>query len=283
MKKTGVAIIHGMGNQNRDFADKFIKEIKAAYENTEEGKYRSSDIYFKPVYWADVLNDEERKMWNNLNLDSLDFRDFRKFIVNYLGDAIAYQKMYDLKKAKIRKDISVYYKVQTIISDSLKDIDNNTEKGSPLVLIGHSLGTVMLMNYIYDSQKTPAHKKLNEWKDKCDTDNLTGLFLCGSPFALWTLRKKDFGEPVNFPGKNLSAQMKKRSRWLNIYDPDDILAYPLKNLNTSYKKISYLEDKAIEVGGLLTGGTPLSHSGYFKTADVIKLIAEFLKEISPEH
>ncbi|MBL0106008.1 MAG: hypothetical protein IPP52_01590 [Ignavibacteria bacterium] len=74
------------------------------------------------------MNDEERKMWNNLNLDSLDFRDFRKFIVNYLGDAIAYQKMYDLKKAKIRKDISVYYKVQTIISDSLKDIDNNTEK-----------------------------------------------------------------------------------------------------------------------------------------------------------
>ena len=38
MKKTGVAIIHGMGNQNRDFADKFIKEIKAAYENTDEGK-----------------------------------------------------------------------------------------------------------------------------------------------------------------------------------------------------------------------------------------------------
>ena len=55
------------------------------------------------------------------------------------------------------------------------------------------------------------------------------------------------------------------------------------DLNTSYKKISYLDDKAIEVGGLLTGGTPLSHSGYFKTADVIKMIAEFLKEIRPEH
>ncbi len=145
MKKIGVSIIHGMGNQNRDFADKLIKEIKIMYRDIAEGEYKSAGIYFKPVYWAGVLNDEERKMWNNLNLDSLDFRDFRKFIVNYLGDAIAYQKMYDLKKAKIRNDISVYYKVQTIISDSLKDIDSNTEKGSPLVLIGHSLGTVMLI------------------------------------------------------------------------------------------------------------------------------------------
>ncbi len=76
--------------------------------------------------------------------------------------------------------------------------------------------------------------------------------------------------------------MKKKAKWFNIYDPDDILAYPLKNLNTSYKEIAYLEDKAIEVDGLLTGGTPLSHSGYFKTAEVIKLIAEFLIEISPE-
>lgn len=280
MKKTGVAIIHGMGNQNRDFADKFIKEIKTAYENTEEGNYRSTDIYFKPVFWADVLNDEERKMWKNLNLDNLDFRDFRKFIVNYLGDAIAYQKMYDLKKAKIRKDISVYYKVQTIISDCLKDIDKNTVSGSPLVMIGHSLGTVMLMNYIFDSQKSAVRKKLNEWEDKCDTDNLAGLFLCGSPFALWSLRKKDFGEPIKFPGRSISVQMKKRSKWYNIYDPDDILAYPLKNLNTSYKSISYLEDKVIETDGLLTGGTPLSHSAYFKTDAVVSLAAEFLRTLN---
>jgi len=37
MKKTGVAIIHGMGNQNRDFADKFIKEIKAAMKIQMKG------------------------------------------------------------------------------------------------------------------------------------------------------------------------------------------------------------------------------------------------------
>lgn len=273
--KIGIGIIHGMGTQNKNFARTLINDLKSYYGEKNDTK----DLYFRSIYWADILEKAENSLWKNLKMNDLSFDKLRYFVVHYLADTIAYQKMYEEKKAESKNDRTVYFIVQERISEALKDIQDNTTDNAPLILIGHSLGTVMLLNYIHDSQKSPENKKKIFWNGKTNTDNLAGLILCGSPFALWTLRKEGFGEAVNFPGKDVKGDLEAASRWLNFYDKDDVLGFPIKNINSSYKKIKQLSDVKIEVDDPVLGWTPLSHDDYFRTINIIKNISGFLDTV----
>ncbi|HMQ67634.1 MAG TPA: hypothetical protein PKA90_01760 [Ignavibacteria bacterium] len=273
--KIGIGIIHGMGTQNKNFANTLINDLKSYYGEKNDTK----DLYFRSVFWADILQKSENALWKNLKMDDLSFDKLRHFVVHYLADTIAYQKMYEEKKAESKNDRTVYFRIQERISEALKDIDENTEPDAPLVLIGHSLGTVMLLNYIYDSQKSPAQKKTIYWNGKTETGNLAGLILCGSPFALWTLRKEGFGEAINFPGEKVKGNLKTISKWVNFYDKDDVLGFPIKNINSSYKKNKQLIDIPVEVDNPVLGWTPLSHDDYFRTISIIKSISGFLQNV----
>jgi hypothetical protein len=187
--------------------------------------------------------------------------------------------MYEEKKARLKNDRSVYFIIQERISEALLDIKNNTPYDSPLILIGHSLGCVMLLNYIHDSQKTAEEKKKIDWDFKAETKNLAGLVMCGSPFALWTLRKEGFGKAIRFPGDHIKGDLKEVSRWLNFYDKDDVLGFPVKNINDSYKNIEQLSDIQVEVDDPVLGWSPMSHEDYFQTIKVIKKISELLTTV----
>lgn len=273
--KIGIGIIHGMGTQNKDFAHTLINDLKSYYGEKNDTK----DLYFKSIYWSDILEKAENLLWKNLKMSELSFDKLRYFVVHYLADTIAYQKMYEEKKAELKNDRTVYFIVQDRISEALKEIRENTVDGAPLVLLGHSLGTVMLLNYIYDSQKSTEKKKVIYWGDKTNTDNLTGLIMCGSPFALWTLRKEGFGNAINFPGKDIKKNLRSAAKWINFYDKDDVLGFPVKNINSSYKKLKNLSDIPVEVDDPILGWTPLSHDDYFRTIKIIKYISGFLKDI----
>ena len=274
-KKIGIGIIHGMGTQNKNFAHTLINDLKSYYGEKNDTK----DLYFRSIYWADILEKSENALWKNLKMEKLSFDKLRHFVVHYLADTIAYQKMYEEKKAESKNDRTVYFRVQERISDALKDIQENTEPGAPLILIGHSLGTVMLLNYIHDSQKSPANKKTIYWNGKTETGNLAGLFLCGSPFALWTLRKEGFGKAINFPGEKIKGNLKTISKWVNFYDKDDVLGFPIKNINSSYKRNKQLIDIPVEVDNPVLGWTPLSHDDYFTTISIIKSISGYLQSV----
>jgi hypothetical protein len=50
-------------------------------------------VWQKPAYWADLLNDRELKLWNDLSRDhDLDWVTVRQFFINFFADAIAYQR-----------------------------------------------------------------------------------------------------------------------------------------------------------------------------------------------
>ena len=86
-------------------------------------------------------------------------------------------------------------------------------------------------------------------------------------------------KPIKFPAPGLPSGLKKKARWLNFYDPDDILGYPLKPINSDYRKV-VTKDIAINAGGFFSSWNPLSHNGYWKDNDFTKpvsnLIASFL-------
>ena len=50
--------------------------------------------------------------------------------------------------------------------------------------------------------------------------------------------------------------------WVNFYDRDDILGYPLRPIDPAYEK-AVKEDIEVNSGGVAMSWNPLSHGGYF--------------------
>ncbi len=269
--KIAVVIIHGMGSQTGGFSHALQRGIAEHYASLNK---HWDDLYFQEVLWADILSPEQSLLYNRLNKNTrLDFQPLRHFFVNYLGDVIAYQG----GRVDLEQDQDAYrYKVHQRLDKALNSFHQfegfDCDK-TPLVMIGHSLGTVIMFNHLWHMQYVRNGHPFETGR------TLAGFMTLGSPLALWTLRQKNFGRPFEFPGDALDDSMKQRARWLNLYDKDDVIAYPLKPVNEAFAKV-VIEDIPVNVGGILDSWNPLSHSAYWEDKTVHQYIAKFLANLS---
>ncbi|MDH3316822.1 MAG: hypothetical protein OER43_13795 [Gammaproteobacteria bacterium] len=97
---------------------------------------------------------------------------------------------------------------------------------------------------------------------------LAGLITLGCNIPLFTFALKKI-VPISLP---------KKATWLNFFDPDDVLGYPLKPLCPEYRRV-ISRDVAINVGGISSSWNPLSHSGYWSGNDFTKPVARFLGKL----
>ncbi|NIQ25048.1 MAG: hypothetical protein GTN88_00295, partial [Gammaproteobacteria bacterium] len=70
----------------------------------------------------------------------------------------------------------------------------------------------------------------------------------------------------------------KGASWLNFFDPDDVLGYPLKPLSPEYRR-AVSRDITINVGGIAASWNPLSHSKYWTDNDFTKPVAKFIDKL----
>jgi hypothetical protein len=71
-------------------------------------------------------------------------------------------------------------------------------------------------------------------------------------------------------------------RWINQFDPDDVLGWPLAQLSAPYAAL--VEDHAVNASGNTLLGrvkslTPYSHTQYWSTEKVLDRIAGALQEL----
>ena len=159
-------------------------------------------------------------------------------------------------------------------------------KAAPLCVIAHSLGTIISSNYFYDLSKSRRpgmvsglvrNVKKNTPLENGET--LTLFYTLGSPIAIWSLRHVDSGTPIRVPARNLGKHHDElRGEWINFYDHDDVIGYPLRPLNDAYKQ-SVTKDVPINAGGFLLSWNPLSHTSYWTDDDVTKPIARTLVRV----
>ncbi len=293
MAKLGVLIIHGIGNPQPDYADTFIKKVTA--ELTEDGKFAKADIVWEAVYWSDVLATKENQYFESLkNAGSVDYLSLRKFIITYLADAVSYHSGNNSYNAYN----AIHNKVKEGIIRLCKKLKN---PDAPLVMLGHSLGSVILSNYIWDGQSRrqasvvrrqgelgedtlnqsegrfysgQGRHKASGVRRQRDLKSLTGIITFGSNIPLFAFAHDPI-EAITFPDPDLPENLKKMASWVNIYDPDDVLGYPLKLLSPSYAK-AVTEDVKMEIGNLLLSWTPLIHSYYWSDKKFIKYVGEYL-------
>jgi hypothetical protein len=248
--KLGIVVIHGMGSQTSTFADEMIEEINMRVDDL--GKNRE-DIAWKPIFWANILAGRQSEYLRDAKSgNDLDYIGLRKFMLSAFGDASAYQKVgggADNTYGKIHKRIET--NVRSLYQTGLQS------KSKPLLVMAHSLGGHIMSNYIWDMQ----HSQNNPASPFERMESLAGMITFGCNIPLFTFA---YGKvvPIEFPPKTLPAGLKRKAKWLNYYDPDDVLAYPLRAINTAYKN-TVTKDIAINVGGLLSSWNPLCHSEYW--------------------
>ncbi|MEE4245244.1 MAG: hypothetical protein V2I33_07520, partial [Kangiellaceae bacterium] len=88
--------------------------------------------------------------------------------------------------------------------------------------------------------------------------------------------------PMKVAGDALPEDFAQRAKWLNFYDKDDIVAYPIKGINDQYGE-AVDGDYEINVGNAATSWNPACHNGYWEDKDFIKPVAKFLGEVLEKH
>ena len=285
-QKIAVAVIHGIGTANPKFADKsdannFASGIKQKLEERvadilgEDKESVKSKIEFEVIYWAPILQNLQNELWHRLELEQLSNPfGLRNFVFDSLADSIGYQITPSRTSPNgLRRE--VYDDIHQVVADTLKKLAETAGPKAPLCIIGHSLGSVIANNYIWDLQNNLMNIEVgNTPLEKGETLSL--LYTFGSQITLWRLRYEDFGTPIQFPAKSLSNYYPTLAgEWINFYDKDDVLGYPIKAINDKYKAV-VTADIEVNAGGILTNWTPLCHNSYWTDEEVINPIAEAL-------
>jgi hypothetical protein len=270
--KLAVTVTHGMGAQTNDFADAMIDEVKGRLAKL---KVKPADVLWQSVFWADVLQPRQDKLWHDLSRDhDLDYVKIRRFVLSALADAVAYQRVPGPQQ-------DVYEEVHACVRKHLQELRAKAGgQDLPVIVMAHSLGCAVMTDYIWDRQKeTQAGNPSGTPTEQLDL--LAGVITFGCNLPVFSLAY-DPVMAIAFPPPTLPAALKPVAKWFNYFDPDDVLGYPLKPLSPSYTA-AVTEDRAINAGGIFSSWNPLAHSGYWTdndfTGPVAAQIAAVLKKL----
>ncbi|QGQ94240.1 chemotaxis protein [Paenibacillus psychroresistens] len=275
--KIAIAIVHGMGQQKLDFylAMESLLIKKMALVNP------SIQLHIEGVFWGDITDKLEKKLWARTQAIHQHHGKptrLRSFVLNYLGDVIAYQAV--PKENDPCPNDYIYDDIHKRYAECLLRLSKKAGENAPLCVISHSLGTIISSNFFYDLQN---NKMIQKAADVINSSNsnlvkgqtLTHFYTLGSPIALWTMRFEHFGIPIRVPAPNLKKLA--IGEWVNFYDKNDLLAFPIKGLNPQYYK-NVSKDVEVRCPGILSW-TPLSHEKYLKSHEVADQIVKSLSEL----
>lgn len=285
MADVALMTVHGMGETPPDYAADLGQRL-----HTRIGARFTRQADMRAVYYQDILKPNEREIWRRVTGErTVRYERLRKFLLFGFADAAGLEN---------RKEDpgSVYELAQIAIAKTLLDIYSGNGAGTPLILLSHSLGCQVLSSYIYDAQKARSGMPVaaGVWRDidhwsrtlqgRALTEPEKHFLACGTALGWITTG-------CNIPifvaaHKEMTiipiAAPRPSFKWLNLYDPDDVLGWPLQPLSEGYRML--VEDRAINAGHgvidwLVKSWNPLSHSSYWQDEQVIAELASMLTQL----
>ena len=282
-QKIALLLIHGIGKQDENYAHEIIYELKKHFSGNLKKlgvKNPAAELVIEDVYWAPVIQKSEDKLWRLLKKGgTMNFVNLRRLMIDFAGDSLAYQKNNDDRK--------IYDGVHRIIAQSIDKLSFIAGENAPLSVMAHGIGSVMMSNYFWDLQNDENDENLisDDVRKYIDTspiqrgETFCKFFSLGSPLSLWSLRHKEFGKPISVPSPMFGKHYPDvRGEWVNYYDKDDIIGYPIKPINSEYEKV-VSRDVEINVGNIWSSWNPASHMGYWNDDDVIIPVAQSLSKL----
>jgi len=280
-----IMIIHGIGwgdrgttygrpledGIRREF-DRVIRRFKLDEDLHRAAKGKQA-LRFECVCWDPVTQTPQdallRVMFGRAGLRgrlSLS-RTMRRNMIGLLGDVTAYErdannKVYQAIHAEVQKC------AQALREASSNERDENGY--APLSIIGHSLGSVIASDFVWDHALKHSHL-LDGYQLA-----LHNMFLMGSPMAVYALRGNAYGGKESIrEALDCPVQVEPEyGMWLNMYDRQDAIGFPLEPIE-SYKKEGVI-DREVKAGNWMTGWNLGSHTGYWKSEEVWRFIGHKL-------
>jgi len=247
--KVGILYVHGIGTQGVNFAERDIAAMSRMLgENAEQ-------VAFSSYCWQSLIEPRERElMCKNPRLKC---KLLRKLLASYGGDALCYQPRHGTD--------SFYKETHLELDKALLELSGKIADDGRLVIVSHSLGTIIVNNFIWDHQNSDSIGAASYSPSGTLLDRMSFLYTLGSPLAVWSMRYPNGGKPIDLPDSCL---------WRNIYSPTDIIGWPIKNINKEYAALDGAHDFQMWVGGPLTFWNPASHIVYAENKKVLRMIAE---------
>jgi len=247
--KVGILYVHGIGTQGHNFADRDIALMqKMLGEHAEH-------VAFSSYCWQSLIEPRERELMQKNQ--RVGWRFLRRLLASYGGDALCYQPRHGLD--------SFYKEAHRGLDNALLILHHKMAKDGKLIIVAHSLGTIIVNNFIWDYQNEGSVGAAAYEPAGSALDRLSVLYTLGSPLSVWSMRFPDGGKPISLPSGCL---------WRNIYSPADIIGWPIRTINSAYMTLPGLRDFRMWVGGVLTRWNPGSHLAYARSKKVVKMIAD---------
>lgn len=273
-----VITIHGMGDQGPRYAYPLIKNLKSRLGSAKEC------VLFSSIYYQGVLSFNQDTVIAKM-MDEGDFGwwwpPVREFLLCAFSDATSIESKKEIGN-------STYFKVQKKIMETLDDVYDQLfpqQKEVPVVIIADSLGGQVISNYLWDAGWNPKHEQcanVGIWKESGDIGGKSGSTkdLFRRLRSVRALITSGCNIPIFVAGHDEIVAIKPYDddfKWLNYYDRDDVLGWPLAPLSHSYGKL--VKDYQINVGDSIVSMTPLSHKHYWQDRDFLRPVTDVLLEL----
>jgi hypothetical protein len=265
-----VLALHGMGVVKPSFAEGLRRGLRDGLGAAAWWRVR-----FEPVQYQPELQEDQAQVFGRMTKVGVEWLELRRFMLYSFSDAA----VLDYRKEAPN---SAYERVQRRIVDALDACWQQIGREVPVVVVAQSLGGHVVSNYLWDAQ-SPHPPAAGVWKSApgsvAAADPAKDRFLrlrstarlittgCNIPLFVSGLSPI---RPIDPPNPGFA--------WINLYDKDDPLGWPLRPLGPLYR--AAVEDQEIAVGAswlkrLTTGQTPFGHGEYWETPEVIeRIVAE---------
>ncbi|MBI3578728.1 MAG: hypothetical protein HY089_04860 [Ignavibacteriales bacterium] len=262
--KLGIFIIHGMGNPEESYAQPLIDRITSRLGGL------AGDVRFASCYWAPILQDQQNETWKRLQInDNMKWKGLREWVVSALGDPASYLSGYMKEKRP------VYKKIHEIIRANLSTLASQLEESSsaPIVVLAHSLGSVIISNYLWDEQHG---RGVGTSPAECG-ETIVSFITYGSNIPLFLPPSPPI-ECIQFPSPALHPKYRNIAQWKNIFSRADVLGYPLADIWDDLHGTK-IDDIAVYAGGLLKFWNPMSHTEYHGSNEFLSIVTNEIKKI----
>lgn len=267
--------IHGMGKTSRRFDADLRKEL------SDEMRDDWERVLVAPVYYQDVLQPNQSRVMKKMKRHDLDWIKLRTFVLYGFSDAAGLEH-------RANEEGSPYMETQQKIWDALEGAYQLIGRSVPVVIVAQSLGGQVISNYLWDAQARSASRGVwrrppsgmeRDLKRFLKLKTLSHLYTTGCNIPIFVA---GFPEDDIVPVKHDSDGY--GFEWWNYYDADDALGWPLRPLNTAYRRAVRADREVNADGGgfwgrVSHGWNPLSHKRYWTDPDVVRPLARHLKAL----
>jgi len=276
-----ILIIHGMGKMEEDFAQPLIDGIRKRI-----GEERWKQVAIEPCWWDPVTKGMQEFVFSRLEQKyKVCYKDLHHFTIDALGDPVSYLSSYEHSEG----EFSCYRRIHDTVLETLRKLQRRVGEDAPLMIIAHSLGSVIVTNYRWDVERnTPTphyHPRTTEAPrtpmERMDT--MVSLITYGSNIPLFISvdpTKGETVESIKFPPEGVDHTI---ANWDNIFSPSDILGWPLNNLwSEGYGPGKPINDMMMPVGPIwrpLRRWTPLTHLYYSTDRKFLRHIQKRIEEV----